>query len=120
MSLNVRMRSWRRSVKLLKPASSSRLRFCSAPLATVFEGDFEDSRMRLPANQNSYHQTSPRRKRLMRMAPIFFPQRKIQTTMRAESCAHRETFFAGWLRRLLRWEGNRTVRTILLYQDKHR
>src|SRR4249920_539287 len=56
----VRTRSWRTSSRLLNPSSSSRRRFCSAALAIVFELLLLDSRTRLPANQNSYHQTFPR------------------------------------------------------------
>ena len=33
---------------------------CSAALATTFDLDLLDSRMRRPANQNSYHQYLPR------------------------------------------------------------
>jgi hypothetical protein len=43
----------------------SRRRFFSAIFARVFDADLLDSRMRRPANQNSYHQTSPRWTRLM-------------------------------------------------------
>jgi hypothetical protein len=42
-----------------------RRRFFSAIFARVFDADLLDSRMRRPANQNSYHQMSPRWKRLM-------------------------------------------------------
>src|SRR5262245_281950 len=55
----VRTRSWRTSSMLLKPSSSSRRRFCSAAFASVFEVVLLDSRTRLAANQNSYHQTFP-------------------------------------------------------------
>ena len=34
--------------------------FCSASLAILFEADFDDSWIRRPANQNSYHQYFPR------------------------------------------------------------
>lgn len=54
------IRSRLTSTMLLNPSSSSRRRFFSAVFATVFDSDLLDSRMRRPANQNSYHQTSPR------------------------------------------------------------
>src|SRR5688572_8587017 len=43
----------------LKPSSSSRRLFCSASLATVLDVVLADSWIRLPANQNSYHQVLP-------------------------------------------------------------
>src|SRR5262249_12531469 len=52
---SVSTRSSRRS-RLLYPSSSSRRRFFSASFATVFDRDFEDSRISFPAKPNSYHQ----------------------------------------------------------------
>src|SRR6185437_13067531 len=59
-----RTRSRLTSETLLNPSSSSRRRFFSADFATVLDSDLLDSRIRRPANQNSYHQMSPRWKRL--------------------------------------------------------
>lgn len=52
-----------------RPSSNSRLRFFSS-FASVFAVDLEDSRMRWPANQNSYHQISPREKTAILLAPL--------------------------------------------------
>ncbi len=61
-SLTLRIRSPRLSSKPLNPFSISRLRFCSACFATVFEFVFADSRIRRCAKINSYHHVSPRLK----------------------------------------------------------
>ena len=76
---------------LLKPSSSSRRRLFSAIFATVFEVDFIDSLNRRPANQNSYHQTSPRRK-----SDIYFSHRCSLDSGQPIASLHQRSQFADF------------------------